>query len=372
MIVFALASFIAFIGLIARKSKLVGGLLVVFMVIIGLGNTDNSDYRMFSTQYDNPQIWKIYGASEPGYQFLMKVFRSFSLSFMTFRNFLLLVAIILVIATILDFSESISAVLALFFFVPFIINITQYRFFFASSICLFALRFLLKDKKHGLWVYIALVILAGTFHYSTLFYLLFAAIRVFDQKNIRYCSVAVTVISLALIPTGVMRKLFQSMTTEEKATAYFGKTQGWGVVLAWLLLLTMVLLVQYAMASRGYTAENTLPAFNRTSLTAENRKIAYLELIRRMNYLCLPILILLFFDVASCYRLFRGLLFLEYTAFFVSQFELKPLNDNKDDRERLLLSMGLVFLCGINFWALTTMHLIENWFYPVLDQNIFW
>ena len=372
MIVFALASLTAFIGLVARKSKFMEGLLIVFMMIIGLGNTDNSDYRMFSTQYDNPQIWKIYGASEPGYQFLMKVFRSFSLSFMTFRNFLLLVAIILVIATILDFSESISAVLALFFFVPFIINITQYRFFFASSICLFALRFLLRDRKQGLWIYIALVIFAGTFHYSTMFYLLFVAIRVLDQKNIKYCSVVATIISLVLIPTGVMRKLLQSLTTEDKATAYFGKTQGWGVVLAWLLLLTMVILIQYAMASRGYTADNTISAFNGTALKGKNRKIAYLELIRRMNYLCLPIMILLFFDVASCYRLFRGLLFIEYTAFFVVQFELKPLNENKDDRERLLLSIGLVFLCGINFWALTTMHLIENWFYPVLEQNIFW
>nr|WP_276310769.1 EpsG family protein [Bifidobacterium simiarum] len=346
--------------------------MIGFMLLIGLGNTDNADFPMFFTQYNNPSLWGFYGANETGYQFLMTVFRHFSLPFIDYRNFLLLIGIILVVLTVRDITESTSAVLALFFFVPFIINITQYRFFFASAICLFASRFLLKDKKFGIPIYIALVILAGLFHTSTLYYMFFVVIRIFDEKKLKYCAVGGTFFALLLIPTGIMRKLLQSMTTEEKASAYFGKSQSLGIVLAWLLVICMVIFIEYSLSSRGYTSKGTAESFNATKLDAQSKKIAYLELIRRMNYLCLPILILLFFDVPSCYRLFRGLLYLEYAAFFVAQYELKPLTLHSDDRERLLLSFGLVVLCGVNFWALTTMHSIDMWFYPVLDSNMFW
>ncbi|PLS30668.1 EpsG family [Bifidobacterium margollesii] len=342
------------------------------MLIIGLGNTGNADFPMFFTQYNNPALWKFYGASEHGYQFLMTVFRHFSLPFIDYRNFLLLIGIILVVLTVMDITESVSAVLALFFFVPFIINITQYRFFFASAICLFASRFLLKDKKYGIPIYIVAVIVAGLFHTSTLYYMFFVVIRFLNEKHLKYCAVGGTFFALLLIPTGVMRKLLQSMTTEEKASAYFGKSQSLGVVLAWLLVLCMVLFIEYSLSSRGYTSQANEAAFNAGTLDRQSKKIAYLELIRRMNYLCLPILILLFFDVPSCYRLFRGLLYMEYAAFFVAQYELKPLNMNHDDRERLMLSFGLVALCGVNFWALTTMHTIDMWFYPILEQNMFW
>lgn len=359
MIFFVLGCLVAIAGQFIKRSKALACTQIACMLLLSLPNYNNGDYYMFSTQYDHPELGVTYGASEIGYNFLMSIFRSLGCPFIYFRDFFIIFGLFFSILTIRNVTDDISAILGLFFFVPFVISITQYRFFFASAICAFAISILLSNCKYSKILFFSLVCLASLFHNSCVFYFFFFVIVLFKRiKNIRLACIAFTFVLLCLIPTGLIQFILEKSTDSARAAAYFGKAQHLGVLQGWFLLLAFVFILLFSLKVYGFGIGDTV---------VKSSEYVWADYIRRFNYCCLPILVLLVFDLSSCFRLFRGVLILEYSFYYLirDNFKKHILNGSIC----WILDFLLYASVGLTFWSLTTMHSVNNWLYAIFDYN---
>ena len=359
MFFFVLGCLTAIAGQFIKRSKVLACVQISCMLLLSLPNYNNSDYYMFSTQYNHPKLGITYGASEIGYNSLMSVFRFLGFPFIYFRDFFIIFGLLFSVLTIRNITDDISAVLGLFFFVPFIISITQYRFFFASSICAFAISILLSNCKYSKISFFTLVLFGSLFHNSCIFYFFFFVIVLLKKiKNLRLVCVAFTFALICLIPTGLIQFVLEKTTDSARATAYFGKTQHLGVLQGWILLLSFVFILLLSLKAYGFGIGDKI------LLPSE---YVWADYIRRFNYCCLPILVLLVFDLSSCFRLFRGVLILEYSFYYLIRDSFKKHIVNKS----VCWIFDFLFYAsvGLTFWSLTTMHNVNNWLYPIFDYN---
>lgn len=186
------------LGLCNKKAKWVTVLLIIYMWVLISLNTTSADYLNYQEMFEHC-FDPAYALHEPGYMLLCKICKFLGMSFRGFRMVVATVVIFFTFKGLSYYSKNINYVLALYLIFPFVGAVSGLRSGVCMSIVLYAMRYLFSTRKHACMKYIIWIMIAVTFHYSALFYLLYLFAR--NKKVLWECWLA---IAMVVIPSGIL------------------------------------------------------------------------------------------------------------------------------------------------------------------------
>lgn len=141
--------------------------IYMLMLPLAVYNTDNSDRYFNEWSY-----YGKYGVDEPGFKLLIKLGTKLDWDFQTFFAVLMCMCIILLFLFASRYTSHINLFGLLYLIYPFPLITSGIRVTPAYLIVLNAVHYLNTGKKRDTLKYICLVLLAGSFHFSALVFLI--------------------------------------------------------------------------------------------------------------------------------------------------------------------------------------------------------
>lgn len=152
---------IVILNLKFHKSKILYVIDFVFMWILMGWNYSVADYKVYFTRYTNPEI---YGTLEPLYVVLQNWGKMMGMNYNTFLACMSFIFLLIRMVLIKLMSARPNYVIGLYLLFPFIMDITQIRMFYATTIVLLGFYVLVKNYKYSDVLFVITVILASMLH----------------------------------------------------------------------------------------------------------------------------------------------------------------------------------------------------------------
>lgn len=314
--------------------------LVFLLFFFGVFSYDIADYSNYEYIYTLSIIGSERSLSlvEPGFLFLCKIFNLMGFSFPFFRGVYILVAICILLRGLNAYNKNSSNVpLLLYVFFPFALDIVQFRFFMASAIVIYSMKFL---EEHKIIRYIAAVLLASTQQFTAIFYLLFL-LNLLEMKKLKVIVLCGTVGEIILLPFFTSFVMNRMGAAIDHYSDY--SSSSYSVYLAILYLFMTVFIVFY-----DYFFLENVDHFNEMQ-----KKILY------SLFLLIPFVFL----NENFTRLYRGVVVLIYCRLF------NKMNEGKDIAAT---SIAAIFFCGFMFYFHLSPHNIGHWnriIIPLFENN---
>lgn len=166
-----IAGILVLLSLLFKKSNIIFILWALFFIILFGFNTYNPDYLAYSNIYRLFTLGTYDGQmGDVGYINLMKLAITNNLLYQQFLIGVSILTVVLLFYSITKFSNAKNLVCALIVLYPLTISIVQIRFFIAYALVFVALYFL-ENSPRGRLIFCILIILATTFHFSSILFL---------------------------------------------------------------------------------------------------------------------------------------------------------------------------------------------------------
>ena len=169
-------------------------------------NYSVADYNVYYTRYTSPEKYK---TLEPLYLMLQNLGKWVGLGYNAFLAIMSFLFLLIRMVLIKKMSVRQNFVIGLYLLFPFIMDITQIRMFYATTIVLLGIFFLLQNKKSSDSLFVFFVIMATLVHSSCILYLLLLFAknikRLGVDEYIKLC-IAVCVGLYIMLPTEVLYK----------------------------------------------------------------------------------------------------------------------------------------------------------------------
>lgn len=148
--------------------------LILFLVLMTIRAEGVPDFYNYQMAYSRMELGIPYMYLGRGWYWLMHFGITFGMTYGQMKGIAALVSLVLISSTINLFVSSRKSrvlVWSLFLIFPALLELTQIRFFLASSICIYGFRFLKKASWKNAGLYVLAVLAAAMFHSSALIYL---------------------------------------------------------------------------------------------------------------------------------------------------------------------------------------------------------
>ncbi|WP_274606077.1 EpsG family protein [Lactobacillus delbrueckii] len=145
MILVILLIILGLLNFLLKRSRFVFTISAILMWTIMAFTYGNADELIYISRYQNTAKWQ--GSSELLFTAIINICRVIGLNFTQYKSVLSLIYIVLVSTTIWKLSRYPNIVITLFFFYPFVMNVSQLRFGIASAVLIYSYRYLLHDKS---------------------------------------------------------------------------------------------------------------------------------------------------------------------------------------------------------------------------------
>lgn len=233
--IFIVWLFLILIGIICRKSKIVSGMMIIFLIIAAGLCTQGVDYQIYVNEYKWAPVQLITDIHYPGYYYLELLANKWNLSYEQFRVIVNVLAIILYYLGIRKLTNNVNLVYALFLIYPFAHEATQTRSFLADSIIVFAIPFLLREKENrkekikDYSIFFLLSILAMSMHFMVSIYVAFAVLFIVLQKKNNIIKIFLGIgITYFLIVLNILPKMVEPLNS--RIAYWLSSKTGLGVV----------------------------------------------------------------------------------------------------------------------------------------------
>ena len=173
--------FAVLFGQLVKKNKKYFYCFMFFMWILFWSRACTQDRAMYLVYYNQIHSMSVQSNLEFGFQAFMLFSKFLHLPFEGFVALFSGVAFILMSKVIVKCSINPVLVSGLYFLYPYILDADQIRSFFAVSIVLYGMQYLLWNFEHKILKYILFCCLASLFHITALFYIIYVFI-VLDRK----------------------------------------------------------------------------------------------------------------------------------------------------------------------------------------------
>ncbi len=169
------------IGFVFPKSKFVRILILIFMLIAAIWAIGNVDYLHYEYNYNLIKIGGINQNFEIGFQYLNQLGVWAGLEFKEFYVVINTILFIFVNMLISRYSKKPNKILSLYLIFPFLTDLVQFRNFISMVFIIYAVSYLFNSKTSYI-KFIILILLASTFHITSLFYLLLIFTKFIDKR----------------------------------------------------------------------------------------------------------------------------------------------------------------------------------------------
>mgnify|MGYP000840719704 CR=1 FL=1 len=341
------------LGFIFKKSKIVTALIFLSMIIFTVFCYENADLGSYSLDYDLDHFAND-NSRYIGYDYLTHVALSLDIPFDGYRTIFYFFTAGLMIAAIRLLTSQANIVLSFILMSYFGIEAIQMKSFLADDIVLLAIAIYLHAEENAanrryrdFMIPIGLFILAGTIHFSALFYLLTFLLFVFfkDTKKYSRYMLIFSLLAAGGMAAGGMASGGIIRILELISSFGLSSDQGMSYLLGWLdtttrlgfLITYFVVFIIYLILFMERSYRKKHMALQITQNGISENLLAYIFTIGIM----LPLLYVnVNFD-----RLFRV-----YFALIFIYFSRYPLNYRKLTYHELMLGGILFFLCIYEFF----------------------
>lgn len=239
------------LGLLFPNKNIVKFLSVCIGYVIFAFNNMNSDYPIYEYIYQGYYADSV----EPGYLLINNFFASSGVDFQTYHLvFASLSFILLLLSWKLLFGKLNAFSLALLYIYPFFSMIITMRWSLAAAITIFSLSLYLKSEQRfrNKVLYLLLIILAASLHYSCFFFVLILFIPKVNITKELFIKIGViilfsTIFVLSGLPASIVGKLIGSA----KIMAWFSAENriGLGIIVPYFFHLVSFCIYYYAYKS---------------------------------------------------------------------------------------------------------------------------
>lgn len=178
------------LGIARPSNKIITGLLLLFMWILFAFNTQNGDYSNYVAIYNgigNGSAWAL-AQYEEGYIALCILgYRILNLDYANFMILVSTITTLLLCLVVRLYSKNMRQNIVYILFMVFLywMMICQYRSYISFLLTMIGIYFLIeRDNWKGNVLFVLFVLLAFTFHRSSIFYLLYLVAKKLDMKKI--------------------------------------------------------------------------------------------------------------------------------------------------------------------------------------------
>lgn len=180
------------LGIVRSSDKIITGLILLFMWILFAFNTQNGDYSNYIAIYNgigNGSAWAL-AQYEEGYIALCIL--GYRILKLDYANFMILVAtittlLLCLVVRLYSKNKQQNIVYILFMVFLYWMMICQYRSYISFLLTMIGIYFLIeRDDWKGNVLFVLFVLLAFTFHRSSILYLLYLVAKKMDMKRIRW------------------------------------------------------------------------------------------------------------------------------------------------------------------------------------------
>lgn len=341
--------FFCIVGLFWQKSKFLSALIFFFCWSLAWCK-DLPDYDVYNYTYQQGKMGDI------GYDLIANLFLNIGCDYFQFRLFYMGLGLLIFCWFIIKFANRCSLVSSLYLYSMFLLDVVQYRNFVAFAIILIGIYVLIKYKspKNNL-LYAVIVCIAGTFHITVLFYLIF----IFSKETIKKISLPV-LISVGITCILIINYFFVTRL-QEKFDAYNYGVSNLTRSLLFILFIGNLIFVK--IWSRKQTQKlnvgnKQLTQLQQFFVSKRNQYVLY------FNYALILILPGAFMSL-SALRLYRYMGVINY-AYIADKFNQDKYNIFNTI---ILLFYATAFLGLMYLMHSTQMNYILN---SVFNQNLFY
>lgn len=164
-------------ALAVPRSRLAFAFLLLVLLVSIAGNLENPDRINYLANFDGIRSGQQDDSFEPGYQALARLASGFDLAYGVFHFGLTSIALLLIAHTVRSLTARPGLALFAYVCFPFFWDVTQIRNFYAMAIVLYAMKFLLVERRVSVPKYVITILCASLFHITSVFYLLFLLAR---------------------------------------------------------------------------------------------------------------------------------------------------------------------------------------------------
>lgn len=346
-----------FIGnLFRNKSKILNGVLVVFMfalMVCSYGNADYSTYEMYFEIYGNnlsPAVLLLNGGL---FKWFCSLFTKLGLTYRHLLIFMTTIGWLNLYSIANEFIKNKNLVWTLYFIYPFIMDITQIRNFVAMTFLLKGCVWLIKaDRKmKNYFMFVIYNLIATLIHITFAFYFILVLIKIVNRNNFKYF--ASVLLIFELITFGIVQDIISLLTNSDKTTFYFSESIKKG---------TLLIIISYFLINIHIVRKisKSLP------------KINWLADIYKMN-LVMVLVIPVIYHSFEFMRLYRNIFFLNYIA--ITYLVQNDLYENKKRSRWIITKSKELFVCMLAI-AIFSLYLFilhdysESVFKPAFENHI--
>lgn len=325
-----------FAVILKRKSNLLAYLHIIYVWVIFVFAYDVVDYVNYDNAYYIISLGKteITDTLEPGYYALSKIVSMMGFNYQVLRGLMFTIIIFLLIASAKKMKTNPNYLCVCFSIYPLFMEMIQIRNAFAMAILTLGICYFLYEGKRT--KYVLIVLLASSFHISSLIYLFFAIDgEILKKKCFRNTFVMIIIVVSVLFYLGgkklpYLDKIVSFLGDSNKVNAWLSSSGNFGFI-AYGTLIVIAILITYIISTK----------------TSDNKFSKFMYRINLLSLIFIPL-----FMLASTFaRLSANLCFVNYISW------QEGMNFNKNYKAgivtlRQLLVMLLTFIYLIIWFQL--------------------
>lgn len=341
---------------IARKNKKYY-LLLLLLLLIFAGNDFNADYLLYERIYNN---FSEYNKFEFGYNFLIKIANFMGIKYQGFIIIISLIGFLLIIKALKD-KSNINYVLFCYALYPFLLDVTQVRFFLSTAIFINFVPLLTQKNKLSTIKYIFGVLLAASIHMSALVFLIFLIAKMKFKQIFKFQIVFFTIIVTIIIIINGNKIPFINNLMEilsgSKYVVYFESQVRFGFLIPLFYYISSILLLNWSNKTLALRANNEY---------INSDIISFSKIVLDLHIVSLAFFPLFFINLQFI-RFYRSLCLVKYCVFSLTDLTLI-----KKSKDRYKYNFAVFSFVIINFiLELLLQDRFSRVFQTVFQHNIF-
>ncbi|PJK16919.1 hypothetical protein CQS04_07130 [Chryseomicrobium excrementi] len=229
------------------KSRTLSVAMLSYMWILLWGNIENPDLENYQFLYEYVGLNGIgFQTSQIGLIFIIKIALYFGLSYTQFLALFSSIALFLIYITVEKHSKKPQIVYVLYFIYPFLLDLIQIKHFLAMSLVIFSINFLLKKTKKDLLIFFVIIAVASSIHIiSIVFIFIPFVINMSEYKLIKTISIWV-LIATPFAYTNIFLNILILFVPSERIAHYFENRAEFGFLIQYFIQLSLLAGVFYS------------------------------------------------------------------------------------------------------------------------------
>lgn len=362
---------VIFLGMIFKKSKLLTWIMLLIAIVLIGGSSFNADYYSYENNYfsigNGLENWDF----EFGFQLINKLAYKLGFSYQDFRIIIALIGMLLIYQTVKKFTQNTAYVMSLYLIYPLILDTIQIRNFFAMSIVIYGMRYIISLEKYYLKFIIAIA-LATSIHATMAFYLAFLLVSLKNNQKMISVVVSISVLSTILMPYIIKTASF-FIASDKISTYFYTETSiltQIGVFIYFFYSIYIIVFLETILSKLDVkkmkyadTVEEKILSDSRNSeindmLIIDKKTIVSINIIALLS---LPLVI----NNLNFFRLYRNIFIINY-IYYAVYFE-----SDKKTYNSYFAQLLVLVLIVVSFILLIYLVPQSDIITPVFDYNVF-